>query len=82
MITVTLSPKAEAMLCAKAAREGKDPNAVATDLLEEAIEWYQRDFEEACEGIRRGLEDSEAGRIKTHDEVFAKLRSYFPQAEQ
>lgn len=70
-ITVTLSPEAEAKLLEKAARQGKDVATVAAELLASVLEWEAQDYEEAVEGIQRGLDDFEAGRFRSFAE-FAK----------
>ena len=75
MLTLTLSPKVESMLCEKASREGTDPRVVAESVLEYVLEWERRDREEAIEGIRRGLEDSKAGRVRPIGETFAKMQA-------
>lgn len=37
------------------------------------LEEEERDFEQAVDGIRRGMEDAKAGRMKPANEVFARL---------
>ncbi|MBD2014976.1 hypothetical protein H6F96_13480 [Microcoleus sp. FACHB-53] len=67
-ITVTLSPEAEAKLLENAARQGKDVATVAAELLASVLEWEAQDYEEAVEGIQRGLDDFEAGRFRSFAE--------------
>ncbi len=76
-ITVTLSPEAEAKLFEKAARQGKDVATVAAELLASVLEWEAQDYEEAVEGIQRGLDDFEAGRFRSFEEFAEEqLRKY------
>ncbi len=63
-ITVTLSPEVEAKLLEKATRQGKDVATVAAELLASVLEWEAQDYEEAVEGIQRGLDDFESGRFR------------------
>jgi predicted transcriptional regulator len=67
-ITVTLSPEVEAKLLEKATRQGKDVATVAAELLASVLEWEAQDYEEAVEGIQRGLDDFEARRFRSFAE--------------
>ena len=73
-ITVTLSPEAEAKLLEKAARQGKDVATVAPELLASVLEWEAQDYEEAVEGIQRGLGDFEARRFRSFEEFAEEQR--------
>jgi predicted transcriptional regulator len=73
-ITVTLSPEAEAKLLEKATRQGKDVATVAAELLASVLEWEAQDYEEAVEGIQRGLDDFEAGRFRSFEEFAEEQR--------
>jgi predicted transcriptional regulator len=73
-ITVTLSPEAEAKLHEKAARQGKDVATVAAQLLASVLEWEAQDYEEAVEGIQRGLDDFDAGRFRSFEEFAEEQR--------
>ncbi len=73
-ITVTLSPGAEAKLLEKATRQGKDVATVAAELLASVLEWEAQDYEEAVEGIQRGLNDFEAGRFRSFEEFAEEQR--------
>ena len=73
-ITVTLSPEAEAKLRKKAARQGKDVATVAAEMLASVLEWEAQDYEEAVEGIQRGLDDFEAGRFRSFAEFTEEQR--------
>lgn len=57
------------------AKRGEDPTATAEALLRLALSWEEADRIEAIEGIRRGMEASEEGRVLTAAEVFAKMRA-------
>jgi predicted transcriptional regulator len=71
-ITIELAPEVLARLREKAAREGRDAESVAADLLADALEWEAEDRAQAIEGIRRGLADFEAGRFRSLEEVIAR----------
>ena len=74
MMTITLTPDTEILLKDKANREGVDLNSAADRVIREALEWEAQERLEMLEGIRRGLEDSDAGRVRPADEVFAEMR--------
>jgi hypothetical protein len=58
-ITVTLSPEVA---------------TVAAELLASVLEWEAQDYEEAVEGIQRGLDDFEAGRFRSFAEFAEEQR--------
>jgi predicted transcriptional regulator len=64
-IVVTLSPELEALLLDKAARRGQDVSLVASELLANVLEWEEQDSEEAIKGIQQGLDDCEAGQLRS-----------------
>ncbi|MEP0781129.1 hypothetical protein NDI39_26350 [Microcoleus sp. ZQ-A2] len=66
--------EAEAKLLEKAARQGKDVATVAAELLASVLEWEAQDYEEAVEGIQRGLDDFEAGRFRSFEEFAEEQR--------
>lgn len=70
-IIISLSPEIETQLREKAAQQGQDVSLVAAELLARILEWELEDLEEAAAGIRRGLDDFEAGRFRSFQE-FAK----------
>jgi predicted transcriptional regulator len=74
-ITIDLAPEALERLREKAAREGRDAEAVAAAVLTEVLEWEAQDRAEAIEGIRRGLEDVAAGRVRPLAEFIAEQRA-------
>ncbi|MDC0835634.1 hypothetical protein POG22_21960 [Geitlerinema sp. CS-897] len=63
-ITVKLSPELEAKLQQKAAQQERDIDLIVSEMLINALEWEERDLEEAIRGIDRGLTDFEAGRSR------------------
>ena len=67
-MSITLSPETEAMLHERAEQTGEDPNALAEVMLQQQLERDRKDYAEAVEGIRRGFEDSDAGRTLTLEE--------------
>ena len=50
-----------------ARRRGKDTAAALDEALAEYLEWERQDYQQAVEGIRRGLEDVKAGRMEPAD---------------
>ncbi len=74
-ITLDLEPGVEAYLREKAVREGQATEAVAQALLAWAMAWEAQDQAETLEGIRRGLEASDAGRVRPAADVFADMRA-------
>lgn len=58
---IPLSSQTEALLRKPAGRLNQDADLLADTLLQSALEEAERDYEEAVEGIRRGLEAGAAG---------------------
>lgn len=73
-IAIALSPEAEKRLREKAVQQGRDVSLVAAELLTSVLEWEEQDSQEAEEGIRRGLDDFEAGRFRSFDEFANEQR--------
>lgn len=73
-MTLTITPKTEAMLLAKAEREGEDINILADGLLADLL---ARDQAEEIAAIRAGLEASDAGRVRLLAEVAAEGRAKY-----
>ncbi|MGA2713014.1 MAG: hypothetical protein ABSG41_07885 [Bryobacteraceae bacterium] len=71
---VRLSPERQAQLNDYARRHGQDPATALDDVLADALEWEQQDYQEAVEGIRRGYADFKAGRTRSAEEAFEELR--------
>lgn len=74
---ITIDPDTEARLREKAVREGKDIDTLASTLLNMALIWEAQDRAEAVEGIRRGLEACEQGRMRPFREFAAEQRAKF-----
>lgn len=64
---VPVSPERLAQLEDFARRRGKDTASALDEALSEYLDWERRDYEEAVEGIRRGLDDVKAGRTEPAD---------------
>jgi len=60
-MTLTITPQTEAMLLAKAERDGEDINTVADVLLADML---AREQEEEIAALRVGLASSDAGRVR------------------
>ena len=74
-ITLDLEPGVEAYLREKAVREGQATETVAQALLAWAMAWEAQDQAETLEGVRRGFEASDAGRVRPAADVFADMRA-------
>jgi len=81
-INLNLEPGVEAYLREKAAREGQPEEAIVHNLITRGIEWDVQDQGEAIEGVRRGLEASDAGRVRPAAEVFAEMRANLAAIKQ
>ncbi len=73
MDAITLSPERRLELEEYARRRGQDPAAALDDVLATYLEWERQDFAEACEGIKRGHGDVQAGRTRPAGEVLDEL---------
>jgi predicted transcriptional regulator len=74
MEMMPLKPERKAQLDEYARRHGQDPVAALDEVLAEALEWEQQDFEESVEAVRRGYEDLKEGRTRPAEEVHQALR--------
>lgn len=74
-ITLTLSPATEALLQAKATREGQPAETILAALVESQLAAEARDFDEAVAGIQQGLADVQAGREIDLEEYVAGLNA-------
>lgn len=74
-IVVTLSPELEALLRARAARQGQDVSLVASRLLASVLQAEEQDLEEAIKGVQQGLEDFEAGKFRSFED-FAETQRH------
>jgi len=57
----------------RAQRHGQDPADALDDVLA-VLKWERQDYQEAVEGIRRGIEDVDAGRTRAAAEFFSEVR--------
>lgn len=73
-MTLTITPRTEAMLLAKAEREGEDVNSLADGLLADLL---AREQAEEVAAIRAGLKASDAGRVRPLAEVAAEMRAKY-----
>ena len=73
-MTITIDPEIEARLRQQAEREGQEMEPLVNRLLATAMEWEAFDREEAIAGIQRGLEASDAGRVRPAADVFHDIR--------
>jgi len=68
METLPVKPERLAQLQEYARRRGKSTADALDDALADYLDWEREDYQEAVEGIRRGLEDVKAGRTVPADE--------------
>ena len=80
-LTIELDSEQERQLKEKAAREGREANQVARQMLGEALAWEAQDYLETLEGINRGLEDVEAGRERPLSDVVAEHHRKYNYSE-
>lgn len=73
MDVIRIKPERKAQLEEYAQRHGQDPATALDDALAAYLEWEQRDFKEAVEGIRQGYEDVKAARTQSAEEAFDEL---------
>lgn len=71
---ITLSPETEALLQQKAEREGTDVSTAAGALLAAALQWEAQEQAETIEGVHRGIEAGDAGRVRPFAEFAARMR--------
>jgi predicted transcriptional regulator len=74
MDMIPLKPERRAQLEEYAKRRGQDPAAALDNALATYLEWERQDFSEAVDGIRKGYEDTRAGRTRPAAEFLAGLR--------
>ena len=74
-MNVILSPEAEKLINEKLATgEYENASEVVDDALRALQVWRARDYEEAVQGIRRGLESAERGEGRPANEFFDEMR--------
>jgi predicted transcriptional regulator len=74
METIYLRPERKTQLEDYAKRHGQDPAVALDDVLAAALEWESLDYQEAVEGVRRGVEDVNAGRTRPAAEFLSEVR--------
>jgi predicted transcriptional regulator len=73
METLPVKPERLAQLQEYARRRGKSPADALDDALGDYLAWEHQDYQEAVEGVRKGLEDVRAGRTVPADEFLGAL---------
>ena len=73
METLPVKPERLAQLQEYARRRGKSPADALDDVLGDYLEWERQDYQEALEGMRKGLEDVKAGRAVPADEFLQEF---------
>ncbi len=76
-MTIVLKPETEARLRERAGREKADLSAIVDALVTAQLEWEAREQAEAAESLRRGIADSDAGRVRLFSEVAAEWRAKY-----
>ncbi len=76
-MTITLSPKTEALLQEKAESEGGDLSRIAEELILSSIEWDRQERQAIIAGVLRGQEDFAAGRYKSLTQFIEEKRAKF-----
>jgi predicted transcriptional regulator len=74
METVSATPRRKAQLAQYAQRHGQDAASALDEVLATYFEWEQQDHLEALAGIREGIDEVEAGRTQSIEDVFEELR--------
>jgi len=74
METIRLKPERQTQLEDYARCHGQDPDVALDDVLTAALECESLAYQEAVEGIRRGVEDVESGRTRPTAEFLAEVR--------
>ena len=72
--TIPIRPELRARLEDYAKRHGQDPALALDDVLAAALDWESQDYQEAVEGVRRGIDDVNAGRTRSAAEFLAEVR--------
>lgn len=76
-MTIVLKPETEARLRERVGREEADLSAIVDAMLTAQLEWEAREQAEAAESLRRGIADSDAGRVRLFSEVAAEWRAKY-----
>lgn len=70
---VHLTPEQEAELAQLAVRQGRDPNALA----QEVLALYLKQEARFVEGVKKGIASASRGDFVEHDEVLARIDRLF-----
>ena len=74
MSAIPLRPEHQIALERFAREHGQTPADALAQAVTTFLEWQDREFDEAVEGVRLGYEDVRAGRTRPATEVFAEMR--------
>lgn len=77
-MSITLDPDLEEQVRQSASRKGVAVDAEVARLLKDALSWEERERQQAIEGIQRGLDAANAGRLTPAAEFFAELEKKYP----
>jgi len=75
METISLTPERKAQLEAYAQRHGQDAATALDEVLADALERDQREFERSVSAIRQGYKDVKAGRTRPAAEFLEEVRA-------
>jgi predicted transcriptional regulator len=76
-MTIVLSQETEDLLKQCAREEGADENALADKLLSDLLREREEERQATLSGIRRGMADGEAGRVRPAAEFAAEMRTKY-----
>lgn len=76
-MTIVLAPETESLLRQKAQRDGKDINTIADSMLATLLRWEVEEQAETLAGIQRGIEASDAGRVRSFEDFAAQMRTQY-----
>jgi predicted transcriptional regulator len=74
METVSVTPQRKAQLEQYAQHHRQDAASALDEVPATYFEWEQQDHLEALAGIREGIDEVEAGRTQSIEDVFEELR--------
>jgi predicted transcriptional regulator len=77
MDMMPIKPERLAQLEQYAQRQGQDPATALDDVLAAALDWEEREYRAAVEGIRRGHADLQAGRTRPASEFLDEMRQKY-----
>jgi predicted transcriptional regulator len=73
MITIPLKPERMEALEDYAKRHGQAPADALDEVVANYLDWENQDYQEAVQGVARGLQDVEAGRTRPAKEFLDEL---------